>query len=258
MNETAGVAVVTGAASGIGLATSRLLEQAGHRVIGVDLKGAEIEANLSTPDGRDKAVREAESLSGGSVQKLVLAAGVGGHIDDARLVPAVNFFGAIAVLDGLRAVMRGIDGAAAVAVSSNSAQMNVAPDHPFVLAMLAQDEEAATRAIPQAGAPVAYGMSKHALARAVRARAAEWAADGIRLNAIAPGTTNTSLFRGSADHPVLGKLVEKIPIPLSRCAEPIEIARSIAFLLGDDASYVHGAVLWADGGTDAILRPDDF
>ena len=253
-------AVVTGSASGIGKAVRDLLETDGVRVVGVDLRDAEVIADVSTPAGRSAAVEAAKEAAGDGVHKLVVAAGVGGHVPDGALVARVNYFGALAVLDGMLDAMTGQPGASAVVISSNSAQMPglVSEDDPFVQAMLSGDEEAAVAAMPKAGAPLAYPLSKHALARAVRRRATDWAKAGVRLNAIAPGTTETPLFRGSADHPVLGKGVEAIPIPLGRPAQPEEIARVIGFLLSDAASYVHGSVMWADGGSDAVLRPDGF
>jgi len=56
----------------------------------------------------------------------------------------------------------------------------------------------------------------------------------------------------------LGRIVDAMPNPLGRRAKPDEIARVIRFLLSPDASYVHGSILWADGGGDAALRPDGF
>jgi NAD(P)-dependent dehydrogenase (short-subunit alcohol dehydrogenase family) len=70
--------------------------------------------------------------------------------------------------------------------------------------------------------------------------------------------TRTALFEGSEKDPVLGKFVDRIPIPLGRKATPEEMAALILFLLSDTAAYVHGSILWADGGTDAVLRPDGF
>lgn len=252
------VAVVTGSASGIGKAVREQLEADGLRVVGVDLREAEVIADVSTPEGRSLAVAGAREAAGGSLQKLVVAAGVGGHIEQADLVPKVNYFGTLAVLDGLADAMKGQPGASAVVVASNSAQIGNPDTHPFVLAMLDGDEERALAELPEQGAALAYPYSKHALARAVRRRAGEWGSIGVRLNAIAPGTTETPLLRGSAEHPVLGQFVDSIPVPLGRRAQPDEIARAIRFLLSDDASYIHGSVLWADGGTDAVQRPDAF
>lgn len=102
----------------------------------------------------------------------------------------------------------------------------------------------------------AYAMSKLALIRAVRGRAQAWAARGVRLNAVAPGPVQTPLLQGSLAHPVLGPLTRALPVPLGRPARPAEIAGVVTFLLGPASAYVHGSVLFADGGTDALLRPD--
>ena len=88
--------------------------------------------------------------------------------------------------------------------------------------------------------------------------APRWGAAGVRLNGICPGPTETPLLRGSIEHPVWGKGVAGLEIPLDRRADPAEIAAAIDFLLGADASYVHGSVLYADGGNDAVMRPDRF
>ena len=124
--------------------------------------------------------------------------------------------------------------------------------------MLEGDEEAAMTAIGDSHAALTYGVSKHAVARAVRRRAAEWGAAGITLNAIAPGQTETPMFRGAADHPVIGKSVEAIPIPKKRVATPDEMAGVIEFMLSDAAEYMQGSIIYVDGGTNAQLRPDAF
>ena len=81
---------------------------------------------------------------------------------------------------------------------------------------------------------------------------------GIRLNAIAPGPTDTAMVEATKNHPVFGKGFEMLELPLGRVAEPAEIANVIAFLLSDQASYVHGAVWYADGGNEAATLPDRF
>ena len=66
------------------------------------------------------------------------------------------------------------------------------------------------------------------------------------------------MFRGAADHPVIGKSVDAIPIPQKRTASPDEIAGVIEFMLSDAAAYMQGSIIYVDGGTDAQLRPDAF
>lgn len=252
-----GIAVVTGSASGIGLAVRQGLEKQGDRVVGVDLREAEVLADLASAKGRKSAIAEVLEQSGGGIDRLVVAAGLGGHVEDTGLVTSVNYFGAVELLDGLRNAMEGRPGAAAVAICSNSAQLAPLDEHPFVLAMLDHDEAAARELSGELGG-MAYGATKHALSRAVRRRAAEWGKAGVRLNGIAPGPTDTPMLQGAIEHPVFGKYFAQMEIPLGRHALPEEIAAVVLFLLGDAAAYVHGSILYADGGQDAMMRSDRF
>ena len=106
----------------------------------------------------------------------------------------------------------------------------------------------------------AYPATKVAVARWVRRHAPTpaWAGAGIRLNAVAPGLTATPLVAETRADPVLGPLIEQFPIPVGRPGRAEEIAAFIAFLLGPDARFFCGSVVWVDGGSDALLRPDDW
>ena len=218
-----GTAVITGAASGIGACIKARLTQQGYDIIGIDLKGETISADLSTREGRQNAIDKALELSGGKIDRLVLAAGLGGHLEDGQLVARVNYFGAIELLDGLKDALEETSGRVVV-ISSNSAQMRTDPESDIVRCLLEGNEGQAMQYIGDSHGALTYGVSKHAVARAVRRRAAEWGQAGITLNAIAPGMTETPMFRGAADHPVIGKSVEAIPIPKTRVASPDEIA----------------------------------
>ena len=77
-------------ATGIGAATRKRLEAQGHEVIGVDIKDAEVVADLSTAEGRTLAVDEVLGRSAGKLDRAAFCAGLGGHIDDIELVIAVN------------------------------------------------------------------------------------------------------------------------------------------------------------------------
>lgn len=247
--------VVTGSASGIGAAVRRRLEADGATVIGVDLGDTEVVADLSGPDGRRAAVAAVAERADGRLDGLVACAGVGPQVRPVDLIVRVNYFGAVEVLDGLLPLLRaGRDPAAAV-IASNSA--GIIPADPVLLeAMLAGDEEAAVEAAGRVDGASAYGASKLALARAVRRRAGSCGEAGVRLNAVAPGPVLTPLLQGSLDDPKLGPLVDALPVPLGRRAEPDEIAAVVAFLLDPTNAYIHGSVLFVDGGTDALLRPD--
>lgn len=253
-----GVAAVTGSASGIGAAVRRRLESDGDRVVGVDLHDAEVEADLSTRMGRNAATKGVLDACGGRLDRLVLCAGLGSHVDDLSAIVSVNYFGTVELLDSLLEALRCGERPAAVAICSNAAQIVAFDDHPLVKAMLAGDEAGARDAAAAENGFVAYAASKHALSRALRRRAVAWGDAGVRLNGIAPGATETPLLRGTEQHPVWGRGLESLAIPLGRRAQPDEIATIVAFLLGPGADYVHGSIWYADGGTDAAIRPDRF
>jgi NAD(P)-dependent dehydrogenase (short-subunit alcohol dehydrogenase family) len=173
-----------------------------------------------------------------------------------RLV-SVNYYGAVEVLDGLRPALAAGVAPAAVAISSNAIALTPLPDAALVDQLLEGPEAQAVATADDLddGAAV-YAMTKIALTRAVRRRVLAWGRAGVRLNAVAPGPFETAMLAGTRDDPVLGPLVDALPIPLERAGEAAEIAGVVAFLLGPDAAYVHGAVLFADGGTDALARPE--
>ena len=251
-----GTHAVTGSGSGIGAAVRGRLERAGARVIGVDLRGAEIEADLGTSAGRAAAIAAVLDRAGRRLDGVVACAGLGPHVTDAAAIVSVNFFGAVAVLDGLREALAATRGAA-VAISSNSAIIPNS-DNAIVGACLAGDETDARRlAVEPSGQP-AYGGSKLALARWVRRHATspEWAGAGVRLNAVAPGAVRTPLLQGGLDHPVLGDAIRNFPIPTGSFGTAEQIAAAVAFLLGPGSAFCCGTVFFVDGGTDALFRPD--
>jgi len=256
------VAAVTGSASGIGAAIRARLEAEGDTVIGVDLRDAEVTADLATPAGRAHAVaavRELASGQFGGLDRLVVCAGLGAHVRPPSRVASVNYFGAVDVLDGLLDILACGEAPAALALCSNSAQMAPLDDHPYVQALLAHDEDRARKLIDDEDSPiVAYLGSKHALGRAVRRRAGDWGRRGVRLNAVAPGPVRTPLLQGGLDDPSTGGAIRNVRIPLGRLGEPEEVATLAAFLLSSAAGWIHGAVVYIDGGNDAEIRPDRF
>jgi NAD(P)-dependent dehydrogenase (short-subunit alcohol dehydrogenase family) len=249
-----GTVVVTGVAGGIGRATRARLEAIGDRVIGVDVRDAEVVADLSTAAGRAEMVEAVARVADGAIDGVVAGAGVMGEEPD---VVSVNYFGAVATLTGLRPLLARSPRASAVAISSNSttAQPNVS--HAIVDACVAGDEDAARAAAKDDGFS-AYAGSKLALARWVRRNAvtADWIGSGVRLNAVAPGLIATPMTADSMDF-ILG-LGDVFPVPIARPGRPEEVAGLIAYLLSEDASFFCGSVVFMDGGSDAALRPDDW
>jgi NAD(P)-dependent dehydrogenase (short-subunit alcohol dehydrogenase family) len=249
---------MTGSASGIGAATRTLLERGPVRVIGCDVRDAEVIADLATAEGRTRALAALREAASGVLDGLVLCAGLGPQVEPVAKILAVNYFGATALLNGLRDALAAGRDAAAVAVSSNSATISRGLDAGLIEACLADDDPAAlARAAAQEG-PSVYAASKLALARFVRRHAVSsaWAGSGIRLNAVAPGAVQTPLLQGGLDHAKLGTAIRSLPIPLGGFGTPGQIAAAIAFLLGPESTFCCGTILFADGGSDALLRPD--
>ncbi|MGI9432799.1 MAG: SDR family oxidoreductase [Myxococcota bacterium] len=250
--------VITGSASGIGAATRARLEAAGDRVIGVDLRDADILADLSEAEGRAAALREILTACDGRLDRFVPCAGVNQSLP-LPTIASVNYFGTVELIDGLFDALRAGEAPACVAICSNSARMAPFDETPFVRALLAGDEAQAHAALEDGGHGfLAYAGSKLAVGKAVRHRADAWGKAGVRLNAIAPGATRTPLLESTLADPQYGRFAKDLPVPLGRFGEPEEIAGIIEFLLGPAAAFVHGAIWYADGGTDATLRPDDF
>jgi NAD(P)-dependent dehydrogenase (short-subunit alcohol dehydrogenase family) len=246
---------VTGSASGIGAATAARLEKDGERVIRVDWKGGDVVADLGTPEGRAAAIEGVRRAAGPSLDGLLSGAGLGPY-DDPEAVVRVNYFGAVAVLDGLCDLLARGREPAAVAISSIGALFEAMHVPGFADACLAGDEAGALARIAGKDGNFAYTNAKHALALAVRRRAAAWGAAGVRLNAVLPGKVATPMLAKIHGHEALGPMVAALPVPLGREAQPEELAAAIAFLLGRDARYVHGTLLKVDGGSDALARPD--
>jgi NAD(P)-dependent dehydrogenase (short-subunit alcohol dehydrogenase family) len=253
------VSVVTGSASGIGAAIRQRLESGGDRVIGVDIRDAEVIADLESREGRESAISALLERCEGSLDRLVVCAGLGPQVRPPSRVASVNYFGAVDLLDGLfEALQRGSD-PAAVAVCSNSAQLAPLDDDPYVQALLEHDEDRARHVIDEMdNGHLAYMGSKNALGKALRRRSAAWGRAGVRINGIAPGATETPLLQGGLDHPQFGPAIRGFPVPLGRFGRPEEIAALVAYLFGADAAWIHGSIFFIDGGSDAEIRPDRF
>jgi NAD(P)-dependent dehydrogenase (short-subunit alcohol dehydrogenase family) len=250
--------VVSGAASGIGAATRDRLTADGHRVIGIDLREAEIQADLATPEGRTDAVRRVAELAPDGIDGLVPCAGIAGltGVDPALLV-SVNYFGAIALVDGLHDLLTRPGAASVVLLASNSITCQPGWDGDVAAACLAGDEARARDLAARTEAVQVYPASKMALAYWARREGVkpEWAGAGIRVNAIAPGLIATPMTDRLREDPVFGPFADTYPTALGRPGRPEEVSGLIAFLLSPDSSLLVGDVVFADGGTDAILHP---
>lgn len=251
--------VVTGSASGIGAATRDLLTEHGHRVIGVDLAHADVCVDLAARDERLRLVEEVERLSGGTVDAVLAIAGLA---TPTPATVAVNYFGTIATLEGLRPMLADSAAPRAVAVSSMAALFPA--DDALLSALTAHDESAAlARAAqlaedPQAGGLI-YGTAKRALSQWVRRHAPspEWAGSGIALNAIAPGVVRTPMTADLISTPDgAHRLAEMVPMPLNGFFEPRDAAELLVWLTSEANAHLCGQIIYIDGGSDAVIRGD--
>ncbi len=249
--------VVSGAASGIGAATTTVLRAQGHRVITVDLRDADVEADLSTNAGRTDAVAAIRQLTG-VLHGLVPCAGIAGATGvDPALVVSVNFFGAVALVRGLHPELAAAQGASVVLLASNSITGMPGWRASVAEHCLADDEPAARADAAEADSVMVYPATKAALAWWARREGIkeEWIGRGIRLNAVAPGIIASPMTDRLLADTEIGPLVEAYPTAIGRLGRPDEIASLIAFLLSDASSLMVGSVVYADGGTDAMLHP---
>ena len=250
--------VISGSASGIGLACKEKFEAMGDRVIGIDIRDADIIADLATPEGRQQAIEQALGKTDNAIDGLILSAGVSGMQHPGDFTVSLNYFGSVELFDGLRPALEARPNACAIGLVSNSAQFDIDYEDPMVLALLEGDEDKCREMIVELDRGAGYRYGKHALARAIRRRANEWGPLGVRINAIVPGMTQTPMVDALAEDPEVGPMLDLLPIPLGRRGTAKEMAGVIAFMLSEDAAYIHGMMMWADGGTDAAIRPDRF
>ncbi len=163
---------------------------------------------------------------------------------------SVNWFGALHILDALLPALSRGQQPAAVAISSIGAITG--GDDGLVSLLQAGDEDAARATTCDSVA--AYSSTKRALALAVRERTPTWAAQGVRLNAVAPGRMATPMLERIMASP-MGPGVQMLPTGIAYEGTADEIAGAVCFLLGPDAIFVHGHVLYVDGGAEALMRP---
>lgn len=249
--------LVTGSASGIGAATVARLRKRGNHVIGVDLRNAEIETDLATPEGRTKLVEAVARLAPDGLDGVIAGAGVVNPPNPA-LVIEVNFFGAVATLEGLRPLLARSQQPRAALIASSASILEV--HAPMVEACLDGDEEKA-KALAVEFSMLAYASSKRAVALWLRREAIkpQWAGAGITLNGVAPGGVKTQMLLPALETEEGREIIrQSIPLAVRDYAEPEVIAEVLDFLTGLEAGYLVGQLIFVDGGTDAIMRPESF
>jgi NAD(P)-dependent dehydrogenase (short-subunit alcohol dehydrogenase family) len=230
------VALVTGGASGIGAATVALLRDRGATVVAADVQAGDGVERLDVTD--EAAV---DGLVAAIVERhgrLDLAANVAGvpgtyaPIADAttadwRSTLAVNLDGVFFCVRAELRAMRAAGGGSIVNVASSAGRMGV----PGL---------------------AAYSASKHGVLGLTKSAGLEVAGEGIRVNAVCPGSVRTPMLRGfvGGDEELLEKMGRRAP--MGRLGQPAEIAAAVVWLLSDEASFVTGNALSPDGGVAAI------
>ncbi|MEZ0049310.1 NAD(P)-dependent dehydrogenase (short-subunit alcohol dehydrogenase family) [Mycobacterium sp. MAA66] len=256
---------MTGSASGMGYQAAQQLRTLGHTVIGIDLKDAEVIADLSTTEGRRAAAGRVLELSERRLDGAVLAAGIGpgAGADRARLIAQINFLGVVELLTAWRPALAAAENAKVVVLGSNSSTTVPAVPRRTIRALLAGDADKAARSVrlfSGGASAIMYAASKIAVSRWVRHAAvtADWAGRGIRVNVLAPGAVMTPLLQAQLDSPREGNAVRSFPIPAGGFGDPVHLANWITFMLSDSADFLCGSVIFVDGGTDAYFRPDGW
>ena len=230
--------LVTGAAGGIGAAVTQRLVAEGARVAAADLQApggvaeASVGGDVTDEDDAARVVEKARSALGG-LDGLVLTAGIH-YVGSTHEMAAADFDRVLAVSARgtflcLRAALPGM-------LQQRSGRIVT---------------YGSTAALVGAPGLTAYAAAKGAVLQITRSVAAEYASQGIRVNCLCPGATDTPLLRRlMADRPDPEHFAQAHPI--GRFADADEIAAATAFLLSDDASYFIGSAVVCDGGFTAV------
>ena len=242
------VAVITGAAQGIGRRTAEVLAERGYALALIDLR---------------EPVDTAAPLRGRNVDVLSFAADITSEEAVAEFARAVDSrWGRVAALVN-NAGISYIAPAETIAANDYRRVLEVNLVAPFLLAqtfgkkMLAAGNGSIVNIASVAGLVgvadrAAYNASKHGLIGLTRTLAAEWGGRGVRVNAVCPGWVKTEMDvadqagGGYTDADITGR------VPMGRFASPDDIARAVAFLADDEASgFINGHALAVDGGWTA-------
>ncbi len=254
--------VVTGAASGIGAVTAKLLLEQGHRVIGVDLRDVAVVADLSQAEGRRKAAQDAIAAADGQVDAVIACAGLSAPIPK---TVSVNFFGVTEFVTAMLPTLAASDAPRVAVVSSMASLQPVVPG--MVEACLNGDEAQAVaiaEKLPELGEQMAYLVypsSKRALSRWVRRESITpaFAGAGIPLNAVGPGIVVTPMTADLLSTPESTAGVDQaVPMPLNYHQPPESVAALLIWLTSEANTHMAGQTIYCDGGADATLRGDDI
>jgi 3-oxoacyl-[acyl-carrier protein] reductase len=242
------VAIVTGGASGIGLATTRRLVQEGGRVVVGDIAGAALAEVESELGAAVRTVRcdvsseaDVELLAQTAVDEL-------GRLDVAFANAGIGSFGQIVDMDATEwSRVLGVNLTGPMLTIKHAARRMERGGSIVVTASL--------NAVQPGPGMGAYCTSKAGAAMLVQVAAMELGPAGIRVNAVGPGLVRTGLTDGMFSLPAIVDEYEE-NTPLGRHASPEEIANLVAFLSSDEAAYISGSLYLVDGGAHTMRYPD--
>ncbi len=226
--------LVTGAGSGIGAATVRLIRARGGIAIGSDLSGAELEHDVTDPAAWDRAIAHAMETHG-RLDGLVSNAGL-------------SSYGALAdwdLADFRRSYRVNVE-AAFIGIQKAVAQFR-RQGNPAQGSIVVTSSVMATQAAPGVAS---YAATKAALQNMARAIGVELGRKGdfIRVNAVAPGPVRTPMLAAAMPAGAMDDPASWGDVPLKEACEPEDVAEAICFLLSDEASFMTSAVTTLDGG----------
>jgi NAD(P)-dependent dehydrogenase (short-subunit alcohol dehydrogenase family) len=245
--------IVTGATAGIGRATALAFAKAGARLM---LTGRD--------EARGTAVAAACRAAGAPAVSFIAADVTTAGVPDRIVAAACDTFGRLDVLVNNAGILfHGTALACTDAEWDETFAVNVTSVFRFsraaVRVMKPQGSGcivnvASDWALVAAREAAAYGASKGAVVQLTRSMAADHARDGIRINAVCPGDTDTPMLAKTMPPGDRAQALAVMGdrIPLGRVAQPDEVARAILFLAGDGASFITGALLPVDGGNSAV------
>ncbi len=259
-----GVYAITGGSSGIGAQTVKLLKERGHEVVNIDMKGGDIEVNLATKEGRQKTIDELHRMHPEGLDGMILNAGVSAACGNPELIVSLNYFATTELGRGTYDLLEKKHGAIVVTSSNTISQGQIRMDIVNLLNNNNDDEQRVLSIISKLNKSdlqtchALYVATKYALARWVRRHSASFAANGVRINAVAPGNVNTAMT--AVLTPDVKMAYNALPVPTRYGHEALmdadEIASVIVFLASDEARGVCGNVMFVDGGTDALLNTE--
>lgn len=266
----ANVCVITGGGSGMGLEVAKLMKDKKVVISGrtvaklenaiAELKAAGVDAEPFACDASDRASVQAlaDFAAGlGTVDTVIHAAGVSPHMADAMKIFSINAAGTINVDEVFGEAMA--DGGVILNVASMSAYMLPADRVPYQLyqasalgadALVGGFAQALEQVPAEMATGMAYTMSKNFVVWYTKQQAVKLGKRGIRVVSISPGTFLTPM--GEVEGEEAAQFGNNGA--LGRCGEPIEIARMMAFMVSDQASYLTGTDILYDGGSVAALE----